>query len=88
MPGVVFSGALDGHLRAYDSTTGKVLWDVDTAQAYDSTMHGVAAKGGGMNGPGATVAGGMVFVNSGYGDRVHGGERHSRVQRRRTMRHS
>jgi polyvinyl alcohol dehydrogenase (cytochrome) len=67
MPGVVFSGALDGHLRAYDAATGKVIWDVDTARAYDSTVNGVAAKGGGMNGPGATVAGGMLFVNSGYG---------------------
>jgi polyvinyl alcohol dehydrogenase (cytochrome) len=67
MPGVVFSGALDGHLRAYDSASGKVIWDVDTARAYDSTVNGVAARGGGMNGPGATVAGGMLFVNSGYG---------------------
>lgn len=67
MPGVIFSGALDGHLRAYDSSTGKVIWDVDTARTYDTTVNGVAAKGGGMNGPGATVAGGMVFVNSGYG---------------------
>ena len=67
MPGVIFSGALDGHLRAYDSASGKVIWDVDTARAYDSTVNGVPAKGGGMNGPGATVAGGMVFVNSGYG---------------------
>ncbi|HZI79894.1 MAG TPA: PQQ-binding-like beta-propeller repeat protein [Vicinamibacterales bacterium] len=67
MPGVIFSGALDGHLRAYDSSTGKVIWDVDTARAYDTTVNGVPAKGGGMNGPGATVAGGMLFVNSGYG---------------------
>jgi polyvinyl alcohol dehydrogenase (cytochrome) len=67
MPGVIFSGALDGHLRAYDSASGKVIWDVDTARTYDTTVNGVAAKGGGMNGPGATVAGGMLFVNSGYG---------------------
>ena len=67
MPGVIFSGALDGHLRAYESTSGKVIWDVDTARAYDTTVNSVPAKGGGMNGPGATVAGGMVFVNSGYG---------------------
>jgi polyvinyl alcohol dehydrogenase (cytochrome) len=67
MPGVIFSGALDGHLRAYESSTGKVIWDVDTARAYDTTVNGVPAKGGGMNGPGATVAGGMLFVNSGYG---------------------
>jgi polyvinyl alcohol dehydrogenase (cytochrome) len=66
IPGVVFSGALDGHLRAYDAGTGKVLWDVDTARAFES-VNGVPTSGGGMNGPGATVAGGMLFVNSGYG---------------------
>ena len=66
MPGVVFSGALDGHLRAYDAASGKVVWDVDTTGAH-TTVNGVPANGGGMNGPGATVAGGMLFVSSGYG---------------------
>ena len=66
IPGVVFSGSLDGHLRAYDSATGKVLWDVNTVNEYD-TVNRVPARGGSMNGPGATIAGGMLFVNSGYG---------------------
>ena len=66
MPGVVFSGALDGHLRAYDAASGKVIWDVDTTGAH-TTVNGVAANGGGLNGPGATIAGGMLFVSSGYG---------------------
>ena len=30
------------------------------------TVNGVPAMGGALNGPGATVAGGIVFVNSGY----------------------
>jgi len=30
------------------------------------TINGVAAKGGALNGPGAVVAGGMLFVSSGY----------------------
>src|ERR1019366_240076 len=29
IPGVVFSGFMDGHLRAYESATGKVIWDFD-----------------------------------------------------------
>jgi polyvinyl alcohol dehydrogenase (cytochrome) len=66
IPGVVFSGALDGHLRAYDAATGQVMWDIDTTGAH-TTVNGVPASGGGMNGPGATVAGGMLFVSSGYG---------------------
>lgn len=66
IPGVVFSGSLDGHLRAYDSGSGRVLWDVATLDEFD-TVNRIAARGGSMNGPGATVAGGMVFVSSGYG---------------------
>jgi polyvinyl alcohol dehydrogenase (cytochrome) len=66
IPGVIFSGALDGHLRAYDAANGKVVWDVDTTGSH-TTVNGVPASGGGMNGPGATVAGGMLFVSSGYG---------------------
>ena len=65
IPGAVFSGSLDGHFRAYDSATGKVLLDVNTTDEYD-TVNDVPARGGSLNGPGATVAGGMVFVNSGY----------------------
>jgi polyvinyl alcohol dehydrogenase (cytochrome) len=66
IPGVVFSGSQDGHLRAYATGDGRVLWDFDTAQSFD-TVNGVAAVGGSLDNGGATVAGGMVFVNSGYG---------------------
>jgi polyvinyl alcohol dehydrogenase (cytochrome) len=66
IPGVVFSGSQDGHLRAYASADGRVLWDFDTAQSFD-TVNGVTAAGGSLDNGGATVAGGMVFVNSGYG---------------------
>jgi polyvinyl alcohol dehydrogenase (cytochrome) len=65
IPGVVFSGSVDGHLRAYDAGTGAVLWDFDTVREFD-TVNGVPAHGGAMNGPGASVAGGMVFVTPGY----------------------
>ena len=66
IPGVVFSGSEDGHLRAYASADGRVIWDVDTAQAY-TTVNGIPAAGGSLDNGGATVAGGMLFVNSGYG---------------------
>jgi polyvinyl alcohol dehydrogenase (cytochrome) len=65
IPGVIFSGSLDGHLRAYASQTGKILWDFDTVQSF-ATVNSVAAHGGSLNGPGAVVAGGIVYVNSGY----------------------
>ena len=65
IPGVVFSGALDGLFRAYDAEDGSVLWEFDTNGDYD-TVNGVPASGGSINGPGAVVVGGMVYVNSGY----------------------
>jgi polyvinyl alcohol dehydrogenase (cytochrome) len=66
IPGVVFSGALDGHLRAYSTSDGRVIWDMDTARDYQ-TVNGVKGNGGAIDGPGPVVAGGMVYVNSGYG---------------------
>jgi polyvinyl alcohol dehydrogenase (cytochrome) len=66
IPGVVFSGSLDGHLRAYSAEEGKVLWDFDTVREYQ-TVNGVSGSGGSLNGPGPVVVGGMLFVNSGYG---------------------
>lgn len=66
IPGVVFAGSLDGHLRAYAAEDGTVLWDFDTARAF-STVNGIEARGGAIDGPGPVVAHGMVFVNSGYG---------------------
>jgi polyvinyl alcohol dehydrogenase (cytochrome) len=56
---------MDGHLRAYSARDGKVIWDIDTAREYD-TVNGVKARGGAIDGPGAIVVNGMVFVNSGY----------------------
>jgi polyvinyl alcohol dehydrogenase (cytochrome) len=66
IPGVVFSGAVDGHLRAYSASTGEVLWDTDTEREF-STVNGKPAHGGAMDVAGPAVVNGMVFVNSGYG---------------------
>jgi polyvinyl alcohol dehydrogenase (cytochrome) len=65
IPGVVFSGALDGHLRAYSASTGEVLWDTDTAREFQ-TVNAKAAHGGSIDCAGPTVVNGIVFVNSGY----------------------
>jgi polyvinyl alcohol dehydrogenase (cytochrome) len=64
--GVVFSGAMDGHLRGYSTDDGHILWDFDTVRDY-TAVNGVAAHGGSIDGPGPTIAGGMLYVNSGYG---------------------
>lgn len=66
IPGVVFSGSVDGHLRAYATQNGEVLWDVNTAHTYDA-VNGGTARGGSMDAAGPAVVNGMVFANSGYG---------------------
>ena len=66
IPGLVFSGGLDGHLRAYAATDGRLLWDFDTGREFQ-TVNGVVARGGAIDGPGPAIAGGMVFVSAGYG---------------------
>jgi polyvinyl alcohol dehydrogenase (cytochrome) len=66
MPGVVFAGAMNGRFRAYETRTGKVIWDYDTAAAPVPTVSGKDAKGGVIDGAGPTIAGGIVYVSSGY----------------------
>lgn len=66
IPGVAFSGSLDGHIRAYSTSDGKILWDFDTAREY-TTVNGGPAHGGSLDGPGPVIAGGMLYVSSGYG---------------------
>ncbi|MCU1276109.1 MAG: polyvinyl-alcohol dehydrogenase, partial [Bryobacterales bacterium] len=56
---IVFSGALDGHLRAYSTSDGRIVWDVDTAKDFE-TVNGVKASGGSIDGPGPVVVGGML----------------------------
>lgn len=65
IPGVVFSGGVDGHLRAYAAADGAIIWDVDTKRAYDA-VNGAVGQGGSIDGPGAVVVAGMLYVNSGY----------------------
>ena len=71
IPGVVFSGSVDGHLRGYSATDGKIIWEFDTFREF-STVNGMKARGGSMNGPGPVIAAGMLFVDSGYGSGLEG----------------
>ena len=65
IPGAVFSGSEDGHLRAYSTADGKIVWDFDTAKEF-KTVNGVPGRGGAIDVAGPIVAGGMLFVLSGY----------------------
>jgi polyvinyl alcohol dehydrogenase (cytochrome) len=63
--GAVFSGSMDGHIRAFATVDGKLIWDFDTERTYQ-TVNGTPGKGGSLDGAGPVIAGGMLFVNSGY----------------------
>jgi polyvinyl alcohol dehydrogenase (cytochrome) len=66
IPGVVFSPSNDGEVRGYSTKDGHVVWRFDTNREFP-TINGLRAKGGSMNGPAPVVAGGMLYVSSGYG---------------------
>jgi len=65
IPGVVFTGGLDGLLHAFSTVDGSTLWTFDTIQKM-KTVNGVSGKGGSIGSAGPVIAGGMVFANSGY----------------------
>lgn len=69
IPGAVLSGALDGGLRAYSTRDGSLLWTFDCNRDF-KTVNGVRAHGGGIDGPGPIVAGGMLYTNCGNGGLV------------------
>ena len=68
--GVVFSGSNDGVLRAYSTKVGSIIWEYNTNREF-TTLNGIPANGASMLSAGAAIVGGMLYVNSGYGD--HGG---------------
>jgi polyvinyl alcohol dehydrogenase (cytochrome) len=69
IPGVLFSGSNDGSLRAFSTKDGSILWSFDTNREF-LTLNGIRATGGSIQGPGPTIAGGMLYLNAGYGDHL------------------
>jgi polyvinyl alcohol dehydrogenase (cytochrome) len=65
IPGVVFEASANGRLYAVSTADGKQLWEFNTNQEFQ-TVNKVAAHGGAISVSGASVAGGMVFISSGY----------------------
>ena len=65
IPGVVFTGSVDGTMRAYSARDGSVLWAYPTNRPFE-TINGVKGHGGSIGGPGPTVVNGMVYWGSGY----------------------
>jgi polyvinyl alcohol dehydrogenase (cytochrome) len=66
-PGLVFAGSMDGHLRAYRASDGRILWDHAGAGVAFTPVNGPAVKGGGYNGSGPALGHGMLIEHLGYG---------------------
>lgn len=64
--GAVVVGSLDGFLRALDATTGRLLFEYDTARSFE-TLNGIPGKGGSIDNASIVASHGLLFVNSGYG---------------------
>lgn len=73
IPGAVFLGSITGTMYAYSTDDGHAIWSFDTAREFE-TVNGVQAQGGNITAAGPVVAGGMLFVPSGYSD-LGGGRR-------------
>ena len=65
MPGIIFSGSIDGFIRAFSAKDGSVTWAFDTIRDY-TTVNGVKGRGGSLDTGGPAIAAGMLFVPSGY----------------------
>ena len=71
IPGAVVAGAMDGWLRAYDSESGRIIWEFDTAVRHETLGGGVATGGSIGGGAGPVFKDDMMFINSGYGIYFH-----------------
>jgi polyvinyl alcohol dehydrogenase (cytochrome) len=65
IPGVAFSGSVDGHMRAYSTADGSIIWDFNTAREFETVNH-VPGKGGSIDAAGPVIADGLLITNSGY----------------------
>jgi polyvinyl alcohol dehydrogenase (cytochrome) len=66
IPGAVFAPTLDGHLRAYSTEDGSLLWSFDSAARPYATVNGAEATGGTLDATGVTIVNGVLYLNSGY----------------------
>lgn len=63
---LVFAGGIDGMMRIYDTATGDVLWQYQTAREF-TDVKGAKGNGGAISGgAGAVAYGNTLYVSSGY----------------------
>jgi polyvinyl alcohol dehydrogenase (cytochrome) len=64
IPGAVFSGSVDGHMRAFSSHDGSRIWEFDTGHSFKA-VNAATATGGSISNGAEAVANGALYVNSG-----------------------
>jgi len=64
-PNIVVAGTIDGHLKIYRGTDGKLLWSHNTVVDLETVNH-APAKGGTFDAHGPMLAGNQLIVSSGY----------------------
>jgi len=62
---VIYAGALDGMLKAYDAKSGKELWAYNTNTTFES-VNGATAYGGSIDSDGPVIVDNQLFTTSGY----------------------
>lgn len=62
---LVFSGSVDGYLRAYSTLDRTVVWESD-AKGECETRNGVKTRGGLFDSAGPTIVDGMQYLQAGY----------------------
>ncbi len=62
---LVFAGALDGRVFAFDAATGEVLWQDQTKRELEA-VNGIDAHGGSIDSSGVQLVDDLLLVNSGY----------------------
>jgi polyvinyl alcohol dehydrogenase (cytochrome) len=66
IPGVLFAGDGSGILYGFNSKTGEIIWKTDTTTPMNTANGVEGAPGGSLSMGGPTIAGGMMFLHSGY----------------------
>ena len=61
----VYTAGLDGIVRIYASADGSLLREIDTAISVTG-VNGEEGNGGTIDSGGPVVAGGIIYINSGY----------------------
>lgn len=64
VPGAVFTGAWDGHLRIYSTSDGRLIRDIDTGDEF-AAVGGITAHGGQVAGYPVVIGKGAIYVTSG-----------------------